>query len=183
MMRRDGTGAGDPLYTEFRTERLRIVPQTREEMKAAKKDGPFSEAVEELLLRARKDFRRRFGWYANRLIYRLEDGCLIGSLAFMNSPGKDPDRQGLVELGYETLEPFRGKGYMTEAVAAARDWAVSQPRVSGIICGVKRDNPASVRVLQKCGFRKTDESELLNLEVWCYFPENGETSSGGTGGR
>ena len=168
MSRAGRSGAERPLFAEFRTERLRIVAQTREEMRTAKRNGPFSEAVGELLLRARRDLPSRFGWYANRLIYRLEDGCLVGSLAFMNSPEKDPDRKGLVELGYETLDPFRGMGYMTEAIEAARDWALSRPKVRGIICGVKRDNPASARVLQKCGFHKTDESELLDLEVWQY---------------
>ncbi|MBE6659470.1 MAG: GNAT family N-acetyltransferase [Ruminococcaceae bacterium] len=168
-----------PLVT-LETERLRIVPLDRQafdEKCHASADDPlfggdeFREAMEELAERAAHDKPARFAWYTNRLIYRREDGAYIGSAAFMNSPEKDPDKIGLVEIGYATEEPYRGRGYMTEAITAMAEWAFSQPKVYGLIAGVQDPNPASDRVLEKCGFVKTDHSDTLALSVWKRIPE------------
>ncbi|MBO5648571.1 MAG: GNAT family N-acetyltransferase [Clostridia bacterium] len=167
-----------PLVT-LETPRLRIVPLSPDAFEDALRTAqdPFfcapdtREAMEELWERMRRDRRSRFAWYTNRIIYRKEDGARIGSAAFMNSPQKDPDHIGLVEVGYATLEPFRGMGYMTEALIALRDWAMTQPRVRGLIAGVLDGNPASDRVLEKSGFIRTDHSDALHLTVWKYLPE------------
>lgn len=167
-----------PLETLL-TPRLRIEPLDRaafEEKLHAPADDPlfgttdFKEAMEELAERASNDRKSRFAWYTNRLIYRLEDGAYIGSIAFMNSPEKDPDKVGLIEIGYATEEAYRGMGYMTEAVNAMADWALSQPKVYGLIAGVQDPNPASDRVLEKCRFEKTDHSDTLSLSVWKRIP-------------
>lgn len=172
----DKTVPAEILYTA----RLRIEPLDRaafDEKLHAPKDDPyfgtddFHEAMAELAERASHDRASRFAWYTNRLIYRKEDDAYIGSIAFMNSPEKDPDKIGLVEIGYATEEAFRGQGYMTEAVAAMVEWALSQPKVYGLIAGVQDGNPASDRVLEKCGFVKTDHSDALSLSVWKYIPE------------
>ena len=59
---------------------------------------------------------------------------------------------------------------MTEAIAAMTEWALTQPKVYGLIAGVQDGNPASDRVLEKCGFQKTDHSDTLSLSVWKYIP-------------
>ena len=168
-----------PLVT-LETERLRIVPLDRaafNEKLHAPADDPlfgtaeFREAMEELAERASHDRPTRFAWYTNRLIYRREDGSFIGSAAFMNSPEKDPDKIGLVEIGYATEEAYRGMGYMTEAITAMAEWALAQPKVYGLIAGVQDPNPASDRVLEKCGFVRTDHSDTLSLSVWKRIPE------------
>ncbi len=161
--------------TTIETARLTIVPLTRTEFDAARIDpsraADFREAMEELEERFRHDRKSRFAWYTNRMLYRKSDGACVGSIAFMNSPEKDPDRLGLVEIGYTTEEPFRGQGYMTEAVSALCEHALSHPKVYGIIAGVLDDNPASVRVLEKCGFVMTDHSETLHLLVYQKIPK------------
>ena len=168
-----------PLVT-LETERLRIVPLPPDDFESllhAPADDPVfgrddnKEAMAELAERMRHDRKSRFAWYTNRLIYRREDDALIGSAAFMNSPEKDPDHVGLVEIGYATEEAYRGQGYMTEAITALRDWVLTQPKVYGIIAGVQDGNPASDRVLEKCGFVKTDHSDALALSVWKYIPK------------
>lgn len=163
-----------PLVT-LETPRLTIVPMTRGEFKDAlhdnTRDKEFHDAMAELDERRRRDRDSRFAWYTNRLIYRREDGACIGSISFMNSPEKDPDKLGLVEIGYTTEEPFRGQGYMTEAVSAMCDWALAQKKVYGMIAGVLDDNPASARVLEKCGFVMTDHADSLSLQVWKKIPD------------
>lgn len=162
-----------PLVT-LETKRLRIVPMTYDAFLHALHDDTVSvedkEAMEELYERMRHDRKKRFAWYTNRLLYRKEDGVCIGSISYMNSPQKDPDHLGLVEIGYNTQKEFRGQGYMTEAVDAMCDWALAQPKVYGMIAGVRDGNPASSRVLEKCGFVMTDHSERLALQVWKKLP-------------
>ena len=167
-----------PLIT-LETERLRIVPLDRagfdEKLHAPENDPyfgteAFREAMEELAERVSHDRKSRFAWYTNRLIYRKSDGAYVGSAAFMNSPEKDPDKIGLVEIGYATEEPYRGQGYMTEAIGAMTEWALTEPNVYVLIAGVMDGNPASDRVLEKCGFQKTDHSDTLSLSVWKYIP-------------
>ncbi len=162
-----------PLET-IETARLSIVPMTQDEFFTSCRDETktvdFREAMEELADRFSHDRKSRFAWYTNRLIYRKEDGACIGSISFMNSPAKDPDKVGLVEIGYTTEEAYRGQGYMTEAVAALCDYALLRDDVYGIIAGVMDDNPASSRVLEKCGFQLTDHSETLHLQVRKKIP-------------
>ena len=178
MKQRKDTAAYPPLIT-LETPRLRIEPLTREASDAAlhaPDDDPifgeadFREAMQELHERSSCDRPARFAWYTNRLIYRREDGVYLGSVSFMNSPEKDPDHVGLVEVGYAIDEQHRGQGYMTEALAAMCDWALAQPKVYGIIAGVRDGNPASERVLEKCGFVMTDHSDALALSVWKRIP-------------
>ena len=163
-----------PLET-LETERLRIVPLTpaefeREKENAARGEG-FPDAMAELAERMRHDSKKRFAWYTNRLIFCKEDGAYIGSIACMNSPEADPDKLGLIEIGYETLPDFRCRGYMTEAVGALCGWALSQPKVYGMIGGILDGNGASARVLEKCGFTMTDHSDALHLQVWKMIPD------------
>ncbi len=166
----------DPPLAVLETERLRIVPLDGEAFEAARRNPDETEelraAMEELAERAGEDRPFRFAWYTNRLIYRREDSALIGSVACMNSPEKDPDHLGLVEVGYSIDPPYRGKGYMTEALSALCDWILSQRKVYGVIAGVLDGNPASDRVLEKCGFTMTDHSDTLGLGVWKRIPPN-----------
>lgn len=65
-----------------------------------------------------------------------------------------PDRNGRVEIGYAVLAPFEGRGFASEAVAALTAWAFSDPRVTAVEAETFVDNTASLRVLQKNGFRR-----------------------------
>ncbi len=163
-----------PLVT-LTTKRLRIVPLTRAEFEEKRTSSfggtSFTAAMEELHLRAKEDHPARFAWYTNRLIFRTEDGAYIGSIATMNSPERDPDRIGLVEIGYETEGAYQNMGYMTEAIGALCDWILKQDKVYGIIAGITGENPASARVLAKNGFVLTDHSDALSLDVWKYIPD------------
>ncbi len=61
------------------------------------------------------------------------------------------------ELGYWLGRTFRGRGFATEAVRAALDWAKEEWGRRAMLSGHFADNPASGRVLDKTGFLYTGE--------------------------
>ncbi|MFC4213143.1 GNAT family N-acetyltransferase [Pedobacter lithocola] len=83
------------------------------------------------------------------------DNIMIGDFCFVG----EPDANGELEIGYGTYEEFRGKGYMTEAVARMIKWAKEQPAVNTISASTEVDNVASYSILEKNSFVKVAEGE------------------------
>jgi RimJ/RimL family protein N-acetyltransferase len=82
-------------------------------------------------------------------VFAIErDGALIGTC------GLDPRQDG-AELGYWLGVPFWGRGYATEAARAMIDYAFSKLGYELLSSGARVSNPASRRVLEKCGFQWT----------------------------
>jgi RimJ/RimL family protein N-acetyltransferase len=59
------------------------------------------------------------------------------------------------ELGYWLGVPYWGKGYATEALHALIDYAFTDLGHAALAAGARVTNPASRRVLEKCGFQWT----------------------------
>ena len=59
------------------------------------------------------------------------------------------------ELGYWLGAPYWGRGYATEAVRAVIDHAFGELGHEVLLSGARVSNPASRRVLEKCGFQWT----------------------------
>jgi ribosomal-protein-alanine N-acetyltransferase len=74
---------------------------------------------------------------------------LVAELGFKGIPNKS----GEVEIGYGTFFGFRRKGYMTEAVSGMIAWAGSRSDIRCILAEADEKNLASLRVLEKNGFR------------------------------
>jgi len=68
--------------------------------------------------------------------------------------GLDQRGDGL-EIGYWLGVPYWSCGYATEAVRALIDHAFDDLRCETLAAGVRVSNPASRRVLEKCGFQWT----------------------------
>ena len=79
----------------------------------------------------------------------LADGTLIGCC------GLAPVERGAPELGYWLGQPYWGRGYATEAVHAVIDHAFTSAGHDALQAGARVTNPASRRVLEKCGFQWT----------------------------
>ena len=79
----------------------------------------------------------------------LADGTLIGvcSTTLRES--------GILELGYWFGVAYWGKGYATEAARAVIDHAFDDLGHELLHAGARISNPASRRVLEKCGFQWT----------------------------
>ena len=60
--------------------------------------------------------------------------------------------EGTAEVGYWLGEPFWGRGLMTKALGAFSEFAFAEFKLRRIFAGVFEWNPASARVLEKCGY-------------------------------
>lgn len=57
------------------------------------------------------------------------------------------------EIGYWIGEPYWGKGYGTQTVKLLTDYAFTELKLGRIFAGVISNNPASMKVLEKSGYR------------------------------
>jgi len=79
----------------------------------------------------------------------LRDGAIVGACGVVLQQNETP------ELGYWLGLPFWGQGYATEALHAVIDYAFTDLSQEALQAGARVTNPASRRVLEKCGFQWT----------------------------
>ena len=91
------------------------------------------------------------GWALWYFLLVGPDGTLaaVGNGVFKGRPTPDGD----VEIGYSMLAAHQRRGLATEAVTALIDWALQHDEVSRIVAHTLPELAASIRVLDKCGFR------------------------------
>lgn len=77
----------------------------------------------------------------------LADGTIIGACGVEPRDGNSP------ELGYWIGTQYWGHGYATEAARAVIDHAFTELGCEQLQSGARISNPASRRVLEKCGFQ------------------------------
>lgn len=82
------------------------------------------------------------------------DDTVIGEIGFHGPPSD----AGAVEVGYSIVPGRRRRGYATEAAKALVGWARQERQVKSIVAGCDPDNRASVRTLERAGFRQTGSS-------------------------
>lgn len=70
---------------------------------------------------------------------------------------KGPPQNGIVEIGYGINPSYQNRGYATEMVQALTEWCLSQPIVSRVTAECREDNYASIRVLEKAGFKRVGQ--------------------------
>lgn len=109
---------------------------------------------------ARSAFRRRLRHYTRDLrndqgypffLFRSADGLLLGGLTLSNV------RRGVTQaasLGYWIGRSHAGHGHMTAAVAALTHFTFTNLRLHRIEAACLPNNAASIRVLEKNGFRR-----------------------------
>jgi len=85
----------------------------------------------------------------------VNGGELIGVMDLFRSA---PDTA--LEIGYWIGKPYWGQGLSTEAAKAIIQEAKDRLGVQALMAGVFADNPASLRVLEKLGFKTTGSEEM-----------------------
>jgi len=119
------------------------------------------QALEYTLVKINSD-PKEIGWWMYFPILKAENK-LIGSGGFKGPPEKD----GIVEIGYEINEHFRNQGLATEFAERLILHAFSIDQVQEVIAHTLAYNNASTKVLRKAGMKKV--AELFDGEegqVW-----------------
>lgn len=135
----------------IRTERLVLEPVTAEvaravvdgtaDAPAAAKGWPGPETLDALRLALEHDGDA--GWFIVR------DGVVVGECG-THGP---PDSGGVVEIRYGVASSARGAGVASEACAGLTDALLARPGVRAVAASTSAaGNPASRRVLERCGF-------------------------------
>lgn len=91
--------------------------------------------------------RAAAGWWLWYAVLKKEN-ILCGSLGFKGVP----DENGEAELGYGILPRFEKQGLATEAARKLCRWAMRPGWARRLVAQTFAANPASLRVLEKCGF-------------------------------
>ncbi len=76
------------------------------------------------------------------------DGEVVGHISIKNVDGE----RGEAEVGYWIGRPYWGRGYASEAVRQIVAFAFEERGLRRLYAHVLAHNPASGRVLEKCGF-------------------------------
>lgn len=98
------------------------------------------------IIRCRRWARRRPTEHLHLAV--VHDGTVVGAIG--------ADRDGdQAEIGYWLTPAWHGQGMMTEVVDAFTLWVFRSWKVQRLVARSFTFNPASVRVLEKCGFSKT----------------------------
>lgn len=148
------------------TERLVLRPPHRDDVPDLSRLAA-NRAVAEMLARMphpygereARDFVARAGDRATGCVYaiaRAETGAFIGCA------GLEP-REGGLELGYWIGEPHWGKGFATEAAHALVDLAFRATEVEVLHVACRVINPASRRVIHKCGFQYAGQGMMDSI--------------------
>ncbi len=100
----------------------------------------------------------------------IETNILIGSCGYKG----EPDKNGVVEIGYEVASAFRNQGFATEIVHLLVDLAFRNYKVNTIQAHTLAKENASVKVLKKCDFKFVKELEdVEDGTIWKWeLPRN-----------
>lgn len=92
-------------------------------------------------------------WTLTYNAHLREGGAIVGSCAFKGPP----TTEATVEIAYGIDEVYRGCSYATEVANALTAFAFGTGEVQRVLAHTKVENGASVRVLERCGFRYVGE--------------------------
>lgn len=81
------------------------------------------------------------------------DGKIIGSIGYYRGFANETG-----EIGYVMCEAFKRKGYMAEAATAVMNVGWNKLKLKRITAYTEIDNLASVLLLEKLGFRNTNQT-------------------------
>ncbi|SFP84704.1 Acetyltransferase (GNAT) domain-containing protein [Amycolatopsis arida] len=96
------------------------------------------------------------GAHGHRLIIERDSDLVVGSTGLFWPPS-----EGTLEIGYGIVASRHGRGYAPEAARALAEFALTVTGVRTVFATVELSNPASVRVLEKAGFRRWATEENL----------------------
>ena len=110
------------------------------------------------------DVGPRAGWPphksdTNWAIELKATGEAIGAIGYLPAPESNlPAREGEPLIGYWVAKPYWNQGICTEALKIMLEHIRKTTDIKSLISSHYFDNPASGKVMEKCGFKPTGES-------------------------
>jgi len=147
---------------DIRTERLLLRRMTMKDAQDVFDYSRDPEVARHVLWTAQKHISeaRDYIRYMNRRyrddlpsswgVIDLDSGRLVGTIGYMDHNQDNAS----VEVGYSLARWMWGKGLATEALRAVIDYTFDAMDVNRIEAQHELDNPASGRVMEKCGMTK-----------------------------
>lgn len=115
-----------------------------------------------------------FGYWA---IEEKGSGDFVGEAGLADfKRDVSPAFDGKPELGFALAPRFHGRGYATEAVRAVLAWADEHLEHPQSVCLIDPENAASLRVVEKCGYRVFERGRYNDRPVLYLARETGSPS-------
>lgn len=130
--------------------------------------GEYDRAAIEFFRDSLSSKPENVGWYGWYAIDKLS-AALVGAGGYMGPP----DKNGQVEIGYSMVSEYQGRGYATEMVHGLINRVLSYWG-GHIIARTTTENIASMRVLEKCGFRAQDKKDETGQVIFEYACNNNQ---------
>jgi len=116
-----------------------------------------------------ENFLEKYAAQESSLVLAIEyEGVYVGNIGLHK--GTDVYRKS-AEIGYFLGEPYWGKGIMTRAVQLICEYGFANLDIVRIHAGIFSFNPASMRVLEKCGFTREAIHELAVFKNGKFYNE------------
>ena len=104
-------------------------------------------------------------WKIGFAIFHTVENRVIGLCGFAGPS----NAEGSVEIGYSIAPEYQDKGFATEAAEGLTAFAAQAGGVRKVCAHTLAEVNASIRVLEKCGFTKTNEiMDPEGKRVWCW---------------
>jgi len=117
-----------------------------------------------------ENFLEKYAGLESSQIFAIEyQGDYVGNIGLHK--GTDVYRKS-AEIGYFLGEPYWNLGIMTKAINLICDFGFKTMDIVRIHAGIFEFNPASMRVLEKCGFKKEgvfEKSVIKNGAIYDEF--------------
>ncbi len=127
----------------------------------------------------REEAWRRFLGYAGHwnlcgygmwVVEEKATGAYAGEIGFADfKREQEPALDAPAEGGWVIAPWAQGKGYATEAVTAALAWTDQRFRWPRTGCVIEPENPASVQVARKCGYRDGGRARYKDQELLVFY--------------
>lgn len=134
-----------------------LYKMASETIVGARAGWPPHRSVDESLEIIRTVFNNPSTW----AITLKSTGSVVGAMGY--GPSCDcalPRLNGEPIVGYWVGKKYWGQGFCTEALAAMIEYVKENTNITSFISGHFIDNPASGRVMEKCGFIPTGETTV-----------------------
>lgn len=123
-------------------------------------------------------YQYRYGDPGSWGVVLRETGRVVGTIGYMSYSADN----STVEVGYSLSREHWGKGLMTEALSAVIDETFKTLKLHRIEAMHFTDNPASGRVMEKCGMcheghlreRICCKGEFRDVEMWAILRKDWE---------